>query len=274
VPLALDDPSQTVRVRAIAALRRSSDIESWRVLLRRFSGETPALQRGILDGVLADAERTGLLLDEVAAKRIAPTALDANRINSLVGHRDTEIRERAKKLLGDAVPMDRREALAKYQSAIELAADPTRGRTIFQKQCANCHRIAGAGVDVAPDISDSRERSPEQLLTDIIQPNRAIDSNYFSYTAVAMDGRVYTGILTAETSTSVTLKEAEGKIVTLRRSEIEDLHTEMPDGLEKLIPPQDMADLISFIKNWRYLDKSTSPPLPFGPKRPERLPKD
>jgi hypothetical protein len=28
----------------------------------------------------------------------------------------------------------------------------------------------------------------------------------------------------------------------------------MPDGFEKLILPQDMADLISFIKNWRYLD--------------------
>ena len=30
----------------------------------------------------------------------------------------------------------------------------------------------------------------------------------------------------------------------------------MPEGLERLIPPQDMADLISFIKNWRYLDES------------------
>jgi putative heme-binding domain-containing protein len=273
--LALDDPSQMVRARAIAALQRTPDIEPWRVLLKGFSGESPGLQRAILDGIFTDAHRTRLLLDEIAARRIAATALDANRTNLLLNYREQSIRERAKTLLADALPTDRRQALAEYQPALALAADPIRGRAVFQTHCANCHRIAGVGIDVAPDISDSRERSPQQVLTDIIQPNRAIDSNYFSYTVVAADGRIYTGILTAETSTSVTLKQAEGKIVTLRRGEIDDLHTDgvslMPDGLEKLIPPQDMADLIAFIKNWRYLDKQ-APPLPSGAQRPERTP--
>jgi putative membrane-bound dehydrogenase-like protein len=274
--LALNDPSQMVRAHAIAALQSTRDIEPWRALLNGFSGESPGLQRAILDGAFANADRTSLLLEEVAAGRIATTALDANRTNLLLTHREELIRERAKTLFADALPTDRRQALADYQAVLQMNADPSRGRAVFQKQCANCHRIAGVGIDVAPDISDSRERSPQQLLTDIIQPNRAIDSNYFSYTAVADDGRVYTGILTAETSTSVTLKQAEGNVVTLRRSEVEDLHTGgvslMPDGLEKLIPPQEMADLISFIKNWRYLDDPAAPPLPQGAQRLERPP--
>lgn len=275
-PLALNDPSQMVRAHAIAALRRSNDIRPWRALLAGFSGESPALQLAILDGIFDSSQRITLLLDEIAAKRIASTALDASRINMILNHPDEEIKQRAKTLLADAVPTDRREALAEYQSALALTADPSRGRVVFQKQCANCHHIAGVGVDVAPNISDSRERSPEQLLADIIQPNRAIDSNYFSYTAVAADGRAYTGILTAETSTSVTLKQAEGKTVTLSRTEIEELKSDgvslMPDGLEKLISPQDMADLISFIKNWRYLDEQAAPPLPQGAQRTERPP--
>ena len=48
-----------------------------------------------------------------------------------------------------------------------------------------------------------------------MQPNRAIDANYFSYTATTNDGRVHTGVLAAETSTSVTLKQQEGKTETL-----------------------------------------------------------
>jgi hypothetical protein len=36
----------------------------------------------------------------------------------------------------------------------------------------------------------------------------------------------------------------------------------MPEGLEKTVPPQDMANVISYIKNWRYLDQS----VPLGPK--------
>ncbi len=31
----------------------------------------------------------------------------------------------------------------------------------------------------------------------------------------------------------------------------------MPEGPEKTIPPQEMADLIAFIKNRRYLDGKT-----------------
>jgi putative heme-binding domain-containing protein len=202
--------------------------------------------------------RTGLLLDAVAAGQIRPTVIDPARAKALRTHKDAATRERAVKLLAATVPADREKVLAEYKPALALKADAAHGRDVFEKRCAVCHRINNVGVQFAPDISDSRERTPLQLLTDILQPNRAIDSNYFSYTAITTDGRVHTGVLAAETSNSVTLKQQEGKSETLRRDEIEDLHSDgvslMPEGLEKDIPPQDMADLIAFIKNWRYLD--------------------
>ncbi len=258
LPLAADDPSQNVRLRAIAALARNDDIEPWKKLLANFARDTPGLQRALLDGVFASTERMSLLLDSIAGGQIKPTVFDPIRAKLLLNHNDATIKMRAEKLLAAAVPADRETALAAYRPALELKADATRGRAVFEKRCSTCHRIGDVGVQIAPDISDSRERTPIQLLTDILQPNRAIDSNYFSYTAITTDGRVHTGVLSAETSTSVTLKQQEGKSETLRRIEIEDLHSDgisfMPDGLEKDIPPQDMADLISFIKNWRYLD--------------------
>ena len=89
-------------------------------------------------------------------------------------------------------------------------------------------------------------------------PNRAIDSNYISYTVVTNRGTILNGIVTSETATSLTLRQPEGKNVTLLRSDIDEIRSTgvslMPDGLEKSIPHQEMADLISFIKNWRYLD--------------------
>ena len=113
-------------------------------------------------------------------------------------------------------------------------------------------------MNVAPDISDSRTKTPAQILADIIQPNRAIDANYVGYNLLLTDGTTAAGILTSETSTSITLKAAGAKVITVTRSEIEQLKSTgvslMPDGLEKTIPPQEMADVIAFIKNWRYLD--------------------
>jgi putative membrane-bound dehydrogenase-like protein len=256
--LALDDTSAAVRARAIAVLPIHADPALWRELLRRYSHETPALQTALLDSVHATSERTALLLDAIAAGQIQPAALGIDRINRLLNHRDVKIRRRAEQLFEDIMPADRQRVLEDYKPALSMPADAARGRAVFAKHCATCHRIDNLGTDIAPDISDSRERTPEQLLADILQPNRAIDSNYFSYTVITSNGQAHTGILASETSTSITMKQAEGKTLALRRAEIDELYSNgisfMPDGFEKLIPPQDMADLISFIKNWRYLD--------------------
>ena len=170
-------------------------------------------------------------------------------------------RSRATKLLADTVPADRKQVLADYQVALKLKATPQAGELIFRKQCATCHRIGKIGHNVAPDIADSRSKQPSQLLTHILQPNRVIDSNYISYSVITNEGQVLTGILVTETSTSITLRQAEGKEVTLLRSQVEALRSNgvsmMPEGLEKNISHQQMADLISFIKNWRYLDGQT-----------------
>ena len=126
------------------------------------------------------------------------------------------------------------------------------------KNCVTCHRIGELGVNVAPDIGDSRTKTPEYLLTNILDPNRAIDANFFSYTIITIDGVVHTGIISSDSGGSITLTQPEGKTITVLKDEIDEMKSNgvslMPVGLEKTINPQQMADLISFIKNWRYLD--------------------
>jgi putative membrane-bound dehydrogenase-like protein len=244
--LAASDQSQPVRLRAIALLGESDAVAPFRRLLQNFSDEPPKVQGAIVDGLLKRNERISLLLDEIAAGRIKPSAMDATRTAQLLKHRDEAIRKRAEKVFADAVPADRQHVLAEYQVALEMKGDPVRGRDVFAKHCATCHRIGDVGVNFAPDISDSRERTPAQYLTDILQPNRAVDANYFSYTALTVDGLAITGVLAAETSTSVTLKENAEKETTLRRDEIEQLANNgvslMPEGLEKEISPEAKAD--------------------------------
>ncbi len=257
-PIATSEKNQNLRLRAIAALAKNPDVQPWVQLLGQFSAETPVVQRAVLDGLFTSVARTNLLLDEIAGGRIKAAVIDQIHANLLLANKDAAINKRAKKLLASAVPADREKVLAQYQPVLKMKAEPSHGREVFRKNCSVCHKIGDVGVQFAPDISDSREKKPEQLLTDILQPNRAIDSNYYSYTAITTDGHVHTGVLAAETSSAVTLKQQEGKSETLRRDEIDSLQNNgisfMPEGLEKEIPQHDMADLISFIKNWRYLD--------------------
>jgi putative heme-binding domain-containing protein len=87
-------------------------------------------------------------------------------------------------------------------------------------------------------------------------------------------GKVLTGVLSAETASSVTLRRAENQTDTVLRQDIDEIQSTglslMPEGLEKAISVPEMADLLAFLKNWRYLDGS----VPFTEeKRPDASPK-
>jgi len=252
---------QITRLAAIPAMARQPGSKRWEELLASFAAETPPIRRAIIDGVLANADRTRLLLDAIEAGRIKPSELDPPQTKRLVESRDAAIKERAAKLFASLTPADRAQALADYQPVLQMKGDPQKGQAVFEKNCAACHRIMGVGSNVAPDISDSRTKKFDQLLADILQPNRAIDNNYLGYTVRQLDGTILTGILTAETATSITLRQQGGKDAVIARSEIDELKSSgqslMPEGLERQIPAADMADLLSFIKNWRYLDGRT-----------------
>jgi putative membrane-bound dehydrogenase-like protein len=256
--LARGSAVQPLRLGAIESLARYRDPRIAPELMDEFATLTPPLRRAVLNLMLRDVERTRQLLARIAAKQMAPTELDPLAVQALVSHGDSGVRDEAKRLLAALIPADRQQVLEAYRPALLIEADARRGKPVFEKHCATCHRIGGVGVDVAPDISDSRTRTGMQLLNDILNPNQAIDNNYMSYTVVTRAGVTHTGVIGAETPASITLRQPEGKTVELLRQDIDELRSNgvslMPDGLEKQIPPERMADLIAYIKHWRYLD--------------------
>ncbi len=257
----------TTRQLAMDALVRVGSLAAWQELLERYQLESPSFRRKILDGLLARADRTEALVEALEGGDIRFSELDRTRSARLQRHRNVEIRKRVAKVAQEVVSPDRQKLVEQYAEVLAKGGDAERGKEVFRQQCATCHQVAGIGVQVAPDISDSRVKSAQQYLTDILLPNQAIDNNYVSYTVLTTDGRVLSGILTTETVSSVTLKQPEAKTVVLPRSEIEALRSDgislMPEGLEKSITPRQMADLITFIKNWRYLDGS----IPMAPSK-------
>jgi len=256
--IARSHPQIIRRRQALEILARRSEPEIGPALAGNLAALSPELRAATLGVLFSTPVRLALLLDEIEAERCSPRLIDATRVKQLTTHRDAALRERALKLFADSTPEARRQALADYQACLTLDADPLRGREVFRATCSVCHRVGGLGVDVAPDISDSRVRTREYLLTAILDPNQAIDNNYFAYTLLDRDGVVHSGVLASETATAVTLKQPEGKTVTIPREAIEELKSSgvslMPEGLERNINHQQMADLLSYLKNWRYLD--------------------
>jgi putative heme-binding domain-containing protein len=252
--------AQELRLAAVRALAAQPRPEVAGVLLKSWRAYTPALRREVTEALLRQPDRIRALLKEVEAGRVRPGDLDALRTRHLVNHANAEIRERSRTLLRDNLPADRKQVLDAYNEALTLKGDPARGREVFRKNCATCHKVAGIGVDVGPDIADTRTKTPGALLVDILNPNAAIDNNYVNYVIETKSGKTLTGLIATETAGSVTLRRAENQTETVLRQDIESIQSTgvslMPEGLEKSISVREMADLLHFLKNWRYLDGS------------------
>jgi putative membrane-bound dehydrogenase-like protein len=260
VRLTSDDPVQEIRIAAVRALAGHSNTEVGRRLMDAWKSATPAVRREILSAMLRQPDRIESLLDEVEARRILPGDIDALSVRQLENHGRTEIRERARRLLQENVTEERKQVLARYQDAIARKGDALRGRSVFQKNCATCHQVGRVGVRVGPDIADRLTKSRNELLADILNPNQAIDGNFINYVVSTKQGAVLNGLIATETASSITLIRAENQSDVVLREDIDEIRSSgeslMPEGLEKNISLDEMADLITFLKDWRYLDGS------------------
>jgi putative heme-binding domain-containing protein len=144
----------------------------------------------------------------------------------------------------------------------------TAGRKTFERECSICHQVGDTGYAIGPTLASSNAREPEALLTHILDPSLYVPPPYVQYIAVDRNGRTYTGILAAQTSASISLKREKGAVDTLLRSNIEELSSTgkslMPEGFEKKLSKQDMADLIAYLQTVQATAAPDSQPLDIG----------
>ncbi|MBX6315350.1 MAG: HEAT repeat domain-containing protein, partial [Isosphaeraceae bacterium] len=235
---------------AVAALGRGRDEKTPEVLLADWKGYTPALRAAILDTLLSRDAWASALLFALEDTCVPPAEIGPAHRRRLLEHRDPKIRVRAQEVFSDA-GSPRAEIVMRYREALDLPGDPRAGEAVFRRACASCHRLRGEGAEVGPDLTTLADKSPETLLIAILDPNRAFEARYQDYAIQTTDGRVLSGLIAAETATSVTLRRQEGKEETLLRSEIEAMaatgRSLMPEGLEKDLSTRDLADLIALL---------------------------
>ena len=142
----------------------------------------------------------------------------------------------------------------------KTSGDAQSGQAVFQKLCGQCHKIHGQGQDVGPDITVNGRSSFEQLISNVFDPSLVIGTAYQPRTVLSSDGRILTGLLAEDSPQRVVLKMQGGKLETIARDDIEQIETSrlslMPEGVEKQLKPQELADLFAFLA----LDKPPSDP--------------
>jgi putative membrane-bound dehydrogenase-like protein len=147
---------------------------------------------------------------------------------------------------------DRAKVIAGYNNLNGLTGDATRGHALFATLCATCHRFRDEGAAVGPDLAMTANKPVDWLLTAILDPNQAVEARYQSWTLTTNGDLTLAGLISAETSNNLTLRLPGGAEHPVLRSSIKSLSPTklslMPTGFESTLPPQSMADLLSWLR--------------------------
>ena len=135
-----------------------------------------------MQALLAYANRLPALLEAVEKGTVNASEVPAARRAALITHADEAIRARATRLFGAANESGtRKDVLDRYAAALQLPGDPAAGRKVYEANCAACHKLGDLGQDVGPNLATVRQWGPEQLLVNILDPNREVGPGFAEY---------------------------------------------------------------------------------------------
>lgn len=241
---------QEVQSASLDALASYDRPEVSTTILDKWGGLSPQVRAHAIEILFSRKPWTKALLAAIERGDVPAAEVDPVRAQYLQNHADAEIKELAKKVLAKSQNAARADVVAKYQKALELKGDVVRGKAAFQKTCSTCHRLENVGTSIGADLTSIRTRGDAAILLNILDPNREVKPQFMTYVAVTKDGRSQTGLISAETANSLNIRRNDGSEVKLLRIDIEELNSTglsfMPEGLEKLVDPQTMADLLAY----------------------------
>ena len=209
------------------------------------------------------------LLDQIAAGKVPREDVSAFHARQIRSLGDPELTERLSQVWGvmresDADRRDLVNSLKKQlDAAAGLHADRSRGRAVFDRICAACHKLYGYGGEIGPDLTGTGRENLDYLLENLVDPGASVSADFRMVVVAMKDGRVLNGLVRAKTDRTLTL-QTQTEALVLDRREIDGLQPSpgslMPDGL--LSPLSETETLALF----SYLMHRTQVPLS-DPKR-------
>ncbi|MEI8212527.1 MAG: PVC-type heme-binding CxxCH protein [Planctomycetota bacterium] len=199
----------------------------------------------------------GKSIDPAAARQLKSAVRKMNASADLLGAIDSAGKLQENRWLLNEEVRNRWLDLAKTQG------DASNGEWIYRRselQCIQCHRIGGVGGLVGPDLSSIGAQAPaDYLLEALLNPAAKVKEGYNAKLVRTDDEEILAGIPVRESDDDVVLRLADGKEVSIAKSNIADIKDSrslMPDGLLDSLTEAEAIDLLRFITELGKIDGS------------------
>ena len=247
-----------VGLQTIAALNDSSLSES---LYQNISGFDPLVRKALISSSLGSNAAAHSLFNAIEKQQVDLTEIPEELRQALLAHNNEKLKNRAAEILTAAINNDRQAIIDHYLSSLEnQTVDLSNGATIFSTNCSVCHSVKGVGGLLGPDLTNIGNRNDEILLTSILDPSRMVSYELRLTVVATKSGEVFSGTVSAETVSSITIKNPGGEEHTILKENIEKKtvtdQSIMPEGYERIIDEKGMADLIGFLRQPDAIDFS------------------
>jgi putative heme-binding domain-containing protein len=247
---------------AIKGLAEFSDPEVGRRILTLYPSFNASARQNALQTLASRKSWALALLDAVERKQIPASELTAYTARQLESLKDPNISARMKSLWGNIrpSPAEKTKLIASYKKRLtseSLAyADRALGRVLFQKNCANCHKLFGEGGAIGPDITGAQRTNLDYLLENLIDPSASVAKDYQMELIATTSGRTITGLVIEQSPSAITVQTANEKLV-IPRDEIEERAASevsmMPDGILEKLTPEEVRDLIGYVSGLKQV---------------------
>jgi putative membrane-bound dehydrogenase-like protein len=156
--------------------------------------------------------------------------------------------------IAQATPEERLAEVRRLNNDLRAASgNAKRGRDLFAKVCAGCHKLYDLGNSVGPDLTGATRGDRDWLLTSLADPSGVIRKEYQSRVIEMKDGRVLEGLLVESSGGTWKLAKSDGSTESIPASEIQDSREStvsiMPEGLYRQFDPQQLRDLFAFLQS-------------------------
>ncbi|MCB1098906.1 MAG: PmoA family protein [Verrucomicrobiae bacterium] len=253
-----DDAMRTEAIRALAAY---DDQRLSAALLSRYSKFTAAEKLDAVQSLAARAKSGWELTKAIKSGAVPKTevpAYVARQLRRVVGNGFVEVWGPI-----DAINADKEAAYKKYRELLTdetvAKADPGKGRAIFQRTCAACHKLYETGGAIGPELTGSNRANLDYILANIIEPSAEIPEGYRMVLITTRDGRTYAGNVAGETDRQLSLRVVgQAEPVALSKADIQSRDVApvsmMPEGLLGTLSDAEVVNLISYLRTTEQVE--------------------
>lgn len=250
------DRSEPVRLAAVRAFEEMDDARAVAPLLEGWTNYHAVLKQQLLQTLTHREKLAAALVSELERGTIPLADVDTATRQRLATILDEEPAARARRVFERQPLLDARAALERFRPALALKGDATRGKEVFAtRSCVNCHRIGNEGHFVGADLFTIKDMARDELLQQIVAPNLFFMPTFQAFVAETAEGEIIEGVVAGTTETTVTVRQALGVDRVFTKAKLKRLKglnvSLMPEGLLEGLEPQQVADLIEFIRSLR-----------------------